>query len=128
MPRSDAGAAGALPASAGSRRILGAWQANATRLADICVKKAGAGQGAAFGLCICAYPRVRPHAEIIAMFQAMPIADLSAAKGGVATAPIQQVQALLTTCLARLDALDAQVAAAHLSACLDTLRQDFNPD
>ena len=62
------------------------------------------------------------------MFELMPIADLSDAQGSVAAAPIQHVQALLTKCLARLDALDAQVAAAHLSACLDTLRQDFKAD
>jgi len=58
----------------------------------------------------------------------MRSADLTNAPRAVASAPIHHVRAVLQDCLARLDALDAPVAAAHLSACLDVLRQDVNPD
>jgi hypothetical protein len=50
------------------------------------------------------------------------------AKDMMAQASIEHVRTLLTTCLAQLDALNAQVAAAHLSACLDVLQQDFKSD
>lgn len=62
------------------------------------------------------------------MFDLMHTADFRDAKSMVANAPIQHVQALLSTCLARLDALDEQVAAAHLSACLNSLQQHFKAD
>lgn len=44
------------------------------------------------------------------------------------TTAAQHVYATLRDCLARLDALDDPVAAAHLSACLDSLREHFNLD
>ena len=60
------------------------------------------------------------------MFDPMRTIDLSDAPG--ITTAAQHVYGTLRDCLARLDALDEPVAAAHLSACLDSLGAHFNPD
>lgn len=60
------------------------------------------------------------------MFDPMRMIAPSDAPGVTPTA--QHVYGTLRDCLARLDALDEPVAAAHLSACLDSLREHFNPD
>jgi hypothetical protein len=54
--------------------------------------------------------------------------DLLKAPSPAAVTAEQHVYATLRDCLARLDALGEDVAAAHLSACLDTLGERFNPD
>jgi hypothetical protein len=60
------------------------------------------------------------------MYESMRIADDHSKNDGSTSASIHELRNTLRDCLASLDALNTPIAAAYLSACLETLKQDFN--
>lgn len=66
------------------------------------------------------------------MFDPMRIAEFSTVSRIDPAPPtpeaIGRIYATLNDCLTQLDDMHVHLAAAHLSACLDVLTRDFNPD